>query len=303
MPVRPSVFPTVPLAAHALLDSGGGQKLERFGAVTLARPDPQALWRRRLSDADWARADLTFQRESDRGGRWIARRGAPAAARGKDAHWSVEVDDLSLEIRPTPFKHVGLFPEQATNWAWVRERAQGLGDRPRLLNLFAYTGAATLAAARAGYQVTHVDASKTSVAWARANANASRLPDDAVRWIVEDALQFARREGRRGRKYHGVLLDPPHYGRGPKGEKWVFEEGLSPLLEACAELLEDSAFLVLSTYAIGSSPLAFTNLLDQLPGGTTEAGELVLRESEREGLPRRSLPCGFCARWRREAGA
>lgn len=317
--MRPAVFDHPPFPDHALLDSGEGEKLERFGEVVLARPDPQALWRRRLPEEAWRGADLTFVRESDRGGRWEARRGAHAAARGQDPQWSVGFDDGTFLVRPTPFKHVGIFPEQAANWLWVRSRV-GLfpgrgnggsaggrnggsaGEQPRLLNLFGYTGAASALAAQAGYRVTHVDASKTSLAWARENFAASGLPDDAIRVVLEDARSFARREARRGNRYEGILVDPPHYGRGPKGETWRFEEDVAALLTICGELLAERAFLVVSAYAIGFLPTAFVNLLRDLglgQGTTLEAGELGIPEEPVDGAPTRVLSGGMCARWSR----
>jgi 23S rRNA (cytosine1962-C5)-methyltransferase len=297
--MEPARFEPVALDEHALLDTGEGEKLERFGGITLVRPDPQAIWRRRRPAA-WEDADLVFVRESDRGGRWSTRDGAPAEARGKDASWPLRFRDATFLVRPTPFKHVGVFPEQAVNWEWVRARRAGLGERPRLLNLFGYTGAASVLAVQAGYEVTHVDASKTSLAWLRDNLQASGLADDAVRIVLEDALAFARREARRGKRYEGILLDPPHYGRGPRGEIWRFEEGIAGLLEACAALVTERAFVVLSSYAIGTSPLTLANLLeDALGEGALDAGELVLPEAEGGRL----LPCGFCARWTRRPSA
>ncbi len=294
--IQPAQFPAVPLPDHALFDSGDGEKLERFGPVVLRRPDPQALWRPRLAPSEWARADLAFVRESDRGGRWEARRDAHAAARGANPAWEVAAFDARFVVQPTPFKHVGLFPEQAGNWRHLIERAGSFGvERPELLDLFGYTGAASVLAARAGYSVTHVDASKTSVTWARENAERSGLAGDAVRWVVDDALSFARREVRRGRRYHALVLDPPSFGRGPKGETWRFEEGITPLIEAAAQLVGERALIVLSTYAIGCSPLTLHNLLAGIGGGSVEAGELVLREEEGG----RALPAGFCARWSR----
>jgi len=294
-PVRSSVLPNVPFPDHALLDSGDAEKLERFGGVVLRRPDPQALWKPRLAPDAWARADLTFVRESDRGGRWEARRGADPRTRGEKPAWDVGFDACRFRIRPTPFKHVGLFPEQASNWRLLQEVSARFGvERPRMLDLFGYTGAASVVAARAGYEVTHVDASKTSLAWARENAALSGVAEDAVRWVLDDALGYARREARRARKYHVLLLDPPHFGRGPKGETWRFEEGIAPLVEAARELVEERALVVLSTYAIGCSPLALENLLASFGPGEIEAGELALRE---EGDGGRLLPAGFCARW------
>ncbi len=293
--MSPAVFETVPVAAHALVDSGLGEKLERFGDRLLRRPDPQALWPRRLGKKEWGQADLTFVRESDRGGRWEG----SASSRQGAAEWTMEVEGLSIRIDPTPFKHVGLFPEQASNWAYLEEVRRCLGTQtPRLLNLFGYTGVASLLAQRAGWHVTHVDASRLAIDWLRENAELSGLGRDGLRTILEDALAFVRREVRRGSSYDAILLDPPHYGRGPKGETWRFEEGIAPLVQACAELLADRSALVLSTYAIGYSPLALENLLLALGDGDVDARELALRE---EPGPRaqRLLPCGFCARWSR----
>ncbi|MFT7662644.1 MAG: 23S rRNA (cytosine1962-C5)-methyltransferase [Planctomycetota bacterium] len=294
--MQQSIFPSPEFPSYALLDSGDGEKLERFGPVVLRRPDPQALWRPRQKPEVWSRADLNFVRESDRGGRWEAARGAAMEARGKEPSWTIEYGDARFLIRPTPFKHVGLFPEQAANWSFVADRAEVHGKGAKLLNLFGYSGAASVLAAQAGFDVTHVDASKASLNWTRDNARASGLGERALRVVHEDALVFAKREARRGNKYAGVLLDPPHYGRGPKGEKWQFEQMFASLLEAAEQLLDERSFLVLSTYAIGYSPLAFHNLLSEFKGGQVEAGELALAEENGERL----LPCGFCARWWRE---
>jgi 23S rRNA (cytosine1962-C5)-methyltransferase len=288
------VFEIPSFPQYSLLDSGAGEKLERFGEVTLRRPDPQALWRRRLDPEDWAKADLSFVRESDRGGRWEARRGAHPAARGSEPAWLVDYRAARFVIRPTPFKHVGLFPEQAANWELVTRAAEQLGEGARMLNLFGYTGAASVLGRQQGLEVTHVDASKASLSWMRENLVASGLEERSVRVILEDALLFAKRELRRGSRYQVVLLDPPHYGRGPKGERWQLEEGLAPLLEAAHELLAERGLLVLSTYAVGYSPLAFQNLLDDFDGGASSVGELALCETGAEG---RQLPAGFCARW------
>lgn len=285
--LRPAVFPTVPLADHELLDSGGGEKLERYGPHVLRRPDPQAVWSRSLDAEPWERADLVFVRESDRGGRWEgpkARRGAP--------EWTIDALGATVRIRPTPFKHLGIFPEQAPNWRLVEELRPRFGAKPRLLNLFGYSGVASVLAAKHGYETTHVDASKAAIAWTRENQALSGLPDNALRVVLEDALLYARREARRGSRYEVVLLDPPHYGRGPKGETWQFEDQIAALVAAVKELLAERSLVVLSTYAIGCSPLTFQNLLGELGPGEIEAGELALRQ--RDGA--RSLPCGFCAR-------
>jgi len=305
----PGSFAHRPFGAHALLDSGDGEKIERFGETILVRPDPQALWRRR-DPAAWGRADLVFVRESDRGGRWEAP-GARARGRGgrgaalPEREWTVALFGARLVLRTTPFKHVGLFPEQATNWELVASLRGKLGqERPRLLNLFGYTGAASLLAARAGYEVTHVDASRTALSWTRANLEASGQKPDTLRLVLDDALAYARREARRGRRYHAILVDPPRYGRGPKGETWRFEEKIVALLEACGDLLAERSMLILSAYAIGISPRTLANLLAPLEGGVVRVGELCLpedpaSEGPEELAPPRLLPCGFCARWTR----
>jgi len=299
-PVRPAVFPHPAFPDHQLLDSGEGEKLERLGPVTLVRPDPQALWKRRLTAGVWRGADLVFERESDRGGRWRARADAPPAARGRDAEWPVRFDGATFLARPTPFKHVGLFPEQAANWRWMAQLAPRLGEAPRLLNLFGYTGAASVLAARAGFETVHVDASKTSLAWARDNARASGVPEGRIRFLLEDARAFVQREARRGSRYAGVLVDPPHYGRGPQGEKWQFEDHVAELFAGCARVLAERSFAVLSAYAIGFQPLSLMNLLGELEGGEAEAGELALPEEGVPGAPPpRLLSCGMCARWSR----
>lgn len=286
-----TVFPHDPLTDYELLDCGHGEKLERVCGLVLRRPDPQAMWRPLLGPAEWDKAQLVFERESDRGGRWHSN------GKGAPDEWILCHRGARLALRPTPFKHIGVFPEQAANWRWTTAQIQQLSggaERPRLLNLFAYTGAATIFASLAGAFVTHVDASKPSLRWARDNARLSGLPGDAVRWIQDDALAFVRREIRRGKRYQGILLDPPPYGRGPDGEKWVFEDQIVELLEACGALLSsEAAFLVLSCYAVGTSPLAFLNMLGDLGPGEVTAGELALPQQGSERL----LPAGLCGRW------
>lgn len=280
---------------YALLDSGNGEKLERFGKWVMRRPDPQALWRPRQSPREWQAADWSFQRESDRGGIWEHRGpGRPAP------EWQMGWGEARFALRLTPFKHVGLFPEQAANWQWVQERSPSPGTQKTLLNLFGYTGAASILAAQAGWQVTHVDAAKPSITWAAENAQLSGLPERSIRWLCDDAAGFAAREVRRGKQYDGILLDPPHYGRGPKGEKWQFESDIAGLLDSCRQLLAPSAgsFLILSTYAIGYSPIAFENMLREFGTGQIESGELALPEGDGERL----LPCGYCARYVSDGG-
>ncbi len=289
--MQPQVFPSVPLRDYQLLDSGGGEKLERWGDVVLRRPDPQALWRKHLEDKDWDGADWSFVRESDRGGHWLNGRGKPLP---ENRRWLCQLLTGKFWIQPTAFKHVGAFPEQASNWHLLPNLFASLNlPKPRLLNLFGYTGLASCLARQAGFEVTHVDASKQSLNWAAENAQACGLGEKGVRWILEDALTFAQREVRRGSRYHVVLLDPPHYGRGPKGQKWQLESGLAALLEAARDLLEERALLILSTYAVGYSPLAFQNLLAEFGEGVIQAGELAL-PTEGSG---RLLPAGFCARF------
>ncbi|MFN0244334.1 MAG: SAM-dependent methyltransferase [Planctomycetota bacterium] len=297
--MKPAIFEPVPLDDYALLDSGGGEKLERFGAVVLRRPDPQALWQKSSAPESWSSADLTFVRESDRGGRWESHARTARIARGDDPTWPVRVGGGTFLVRPTPFKHVGIFPEQAPNWSFVERAARALGEKPRLLNLFGYSGVASVLAARAGCAVTHVDASKHSIAWTRENAAASGLAPDALRIVLDDALEYARREVRRGARYAGVLMDPPHYGRGPKGEKWQFEDDIATLVATVGKLLDARAFVVCSTYAIGCSPLALANLLTDLGRGELEAGELVLAPATSGSDAPRVLPAGYCARWSR----
>lgn len=289
----PGSFDQPELPWYALVDSGGGQKLERFGPHLLARPDPQALWRRR-APARWDEAALVFVRESDRGGRWEAPR-PRGGGRARELEWRVAVEGAALVLRTTPFKHVGVFPEQATNWRLVERAARAFEARPRLLNLFGYSGAASVLACRAGWAVTHVDASRLALSWTRANLEASGLPADALRLVLEDALAFARREARRGQRYEAILVDPPRYGRGPKGETWRFDEDVAELVEHCDALLAERALLVLSAYAIGLSPWTLQNLLAPLRG-RLETGELLLAEEPAPDAPARVLPCGFCAR-------
>ena len=284
----PFAFPG--LEGYALLDSGGGEKLERFGRYVLRRPDPQALWRPRLERKAWEAADYAFERKDDRGGSWRRRE------RDLPLEWEMPIHGLQFRVHPTPFKHVGIFPEQASNWAWVeQQRGKLRAEKPRLLNLFGYTAVASVLAAHQGWSVTHLDASKASLDWASSNARRNQTPQEGIRWVLEDALKFVHREARRQNTYHGILLDPPHYGRGPKGEKWQFEEGIAPLLEACRKLLapDDASFLILSTYAIGFSPMAFDNMLGDFGGGKVRSGELWLPEGDGD----RRLPCGFCSRW------
>ncbi len=260
---------------YELLDSGNGSKLERFGPYRFARPEPEALWRPALPQPAWDAADGTFIPGGEESGRWQFRRQLPE-------RWQMGYRDLRFWAEPTPFRHMGVFPEQATHWDWMSGLIKQAHRPVRVLNLFGYTGIATLAAAAAGAEVTHVDASKPSLAWARENQALARLEGRPIRWLVDDALKFALREVRRGSRYDGIILDPPKFGRGPKGEIWRLEKGLPPLLDACAALLDPGAlFVVLTAYAVRMSPFSLAHMLSPLvpPGGRVEAGEMGVRET------------------------
>ncbi|HVV38815.1 MAG TPA: class I SAM-dependent methyltransferase [Candidatus Paceibacterota bacterium] len=281
---------TRPSVGYELLDSGGEEKLERFGNVILRRPDPQALWEKGSNHEVWGKAEGTFVREGGEG-KWTLKSSVPK-------EWLIKLDGLSFLIRPTSFKHTGVFPEQLSNWEWTKETIHNAGREVSVLNLFGYTGGATLAAAQAGASVTHVDASKTAVAWARENAAASGLADKPIRWITEDVLVFVKREIKRGTKYDAIIMDPPAFGHGPGGELWKIEDDLLPLIELCSHLLSDKPlFIVMNGYAAGYSPLAFAYNLEPFTrklGGEIEYGDLMIQEAKGE----RSLPCGIFARWR-----
>jgi len=281
---------TTPEKDYELLDSGDGEKLERFGSYVVSRPDPQALWRKRLPESEWKKAHGIFAREAE--ARWKFAKDVPEK-------WEIEFGGIKIWIRPTSFKHVGLFPEQRENWKWVSDVIKNAGKKVSVLNLFGYTGGATLAAAKAGAEVCHVDSSKSSVIWARQNALASGLQDAPIRWIVDDALAFVKREIKRGRKYDAIIMDPPAFGHGPKGELWKIEEDFLKLLDACKEVLSDTpVFFLINGYAAGYSPLAYKNSLLYIVEhnkGTLEQGELALQES---GPDARLLPAGIFARWK-----
>ena len=275
---------------YELIDSGEGEKLERFGAYTLRRPEPQAVWRKSFDEREWQRlADASFLRtdRSEERGEW---RNKPQM---KD-RWNIRYDykgmHLTMRLACTAFKHIGIFPEQAANWNFIydtcREKAESKGARPKVLNLFAYTGGATLAAAASGAEVTHVDSVKQVVTWSRENMESSKL--DGIRWIVEDALKFVQREVRRGNRYDGIILDPPAYGRGPDGEKWILEETIGEMLECCAQLLAPrDSFLVLNLYSMGLSALLSRSAVNQIFGRPAEEqfGELYFTDRGAKCLP------------------
>ncbi len=282
-----------PSKGYELLDSGREEKLERYGQAILSRPDPQALWQKRLDEGVWKNADASYTRK-DGEGDWRLSKDLPK-------EWKIEVEGLTMLVRPTSFKHTGLFPEQIPNWEWLREViSKGKGTEEKkvsVLNLFGYTGGATLAAAKAGAEVCHVDASKVAVAWARENADASGLSEKPIRWIIEDAVTFVQREIKRGSRYDVILMDPPAFGHGPKNELWKFEENFLELMNLCSQLLSEKPLgFLINGYAAGYSSLAFAYNLEPFAakyGGRLEYGELAIEESGQGRL----LPCGIFARW------
>ncbi len=277
---------------YALLDSGDGRKLERYGRYTVVRPEPQCFWKPR-NPAAFARANAVFdpQQEEEDAGRWRF------DEQGTIDAFPLSWRDVRFVGRFTPFRHLAFFPEQAANWEWLEARIRNL-QRPKVLNLFGYTGVASLAAAAAGAEVTHVDASKKSVAWARENAELSGLSDRPIRWIVDDARKYVAREVRRGARYQGIVLDPPKYGRGPTGEVWRLFEDMPGLLADCAALLADDAdFLLLNAYAARISGLSLAHQMKEATadrGGLIDWGELALSE---EGPDARAIGLSFFARW------
>lgn len=288
-----SVLSTLPSADYELLDSGDGEKLERYGKVVFRRPDPQALWKKNLSlNKDWGNAHAVFIRDG-RAADWDIRPGTPEK-------WTINFGGLKFNIRPTAFKHTGLFPEQEGNWNWMREVIKKRLPKQKeisVLNLFGYTGGASLACAQAGAQVCHVDGSKVAIGWARDNAELSGLKEKPIRWILDDAVEFVKREVKRGKKYDGILMDPPAFGHGPNGEMWKVEKDFVGLVDLCSEILSDTPlFFLINGYAAGYSAIAYENNLQMLLkkyGGQTEKGELTLQESKSGRL----LPCGIFARW------
>ncbi len=279
---------------YELLDSGHGKRLERFGAYRLVRPDPQIIWQPRLDPQEWSRVDAVFERGRDGRERWNIITSPPK-------QWQVSYKDLSFFARLTPFKHTGIFPEQAVQWDFMARAVEGARRETNVLNLFGYTGIASLACAARGARVTHVDASKPTIAWARKNQAASGLSEKPIRWIVDDAITFTRREMKRGVKYDGIVMDPPIYGHGPNGEIWDFHKSMPILLEQCSAILsQDPLFLVINAYAISSSAIMLGNILNDYMGhlgGNIEVGELVLKESSGN----RMLSTGIFGRWRKEA--
>ncbi len=279
---------TLPWADYELLDSGENMKLERLGDVVVARPETQALWAKARPEL-WNTAHAVFA-FAEKKGSWDIKKSLP-----KD--WVVSWDTARASAKLTAFKHTGIFPEQAPNWEWSREQIKKL-EKPNVLNLFGYTGVASVVAAQAGAFVTHVDASKQSLEWAKTNAMLSRADEKSIRWVLDDALSYVKREVRRGAKYEGIILDPPAFGRGAKGEVWHIEEALPELLGALKELLSDKpgSFFILNGYAAGYAPRSFAQAIESVFGPINgECGELHIKESSSE----RIIPAGIYVRFTR----
>ncbi|MEI9927406.1 MAG: class I SAM-dependent methyltransferase [Sphingomonas sp.] len=293
--MTPIVLTGEPWADYGLVDSGHGRKLERYGPYRFIRPEPQAMWAPAAGEWD-AHGEFVPGSDEEGGGRWVFARPVPREG------WPLAWENVRFTAQTTPFRHLGFFPDMAPVWSWMRERIAGMdaaAKEPECMNLFGYTGVGTLALAAKGARMTHVDASKKSVAEAKANAVLSGMADRPVRWMIDDAAKFVAREVRRGRRYDGIILDPPKFGRGPEGEVWKLEEGLPGLIADCRRLLDaESRFLFLTVYAVRMSALAIGELVRQAfadLGGTVEAGELTVREEAR-GL---ELPTAIFARWSR----
>ena len=275
---------------YEVLDTSGGEKLERWGKYLLVRPDPQVIWNTPHEHPGWKKKNGHYHRSSKGGGEW--------EFINLPDEWSISYKDLTFHLKPFSFKHTGLFPEQAVNWDWFSNLIAHAGRPVKVLNLFAYTGGATVSAAKAGAQVTHVDASKGMVTWAKENAAASGLADAPIRWLVDDCTKFVEREIRRGNHYDGIIMDPPSYGRGPKGEIWKIEENIFPFVELTAKLLSDKPlFFLINSYTTGLQPAVLSYMLNLTVkkqfGGTVAAEEIGLPVSN-TGLV---LPCGASGRW------
>lgn len=275
---------------YEVLDTSCGEKLERWGKYLLVRPDPQVIWNTPKKNPGWKKKNGHYHRSSKGGGEW--------EFFNLPDEWSIHYRELTFRLKPFSFKHTGLFPEQAANWDWFAALIRGSGKPVKVLNLFAYTGGATLAAAKAGASVTHVDASKGMVTWAKENAIASGLGDAPIRWLVDDCVKFVERELRRGNHYDAIIMDPPSYGRGPKGEIWKIEDAIFPLVKLCAGLLsEKPLFFLINSYTTGLAPAVLTYMLGCTVkprfGGTVRSDEIGLPVSS-TGLV---LPCGASGRW------
>lgn len=275
---------------YEVIDTSNGEKLERWGKYTLLRPDPQVIWDTPKKDKKWKQLNGHYHRSHKGGGEW--------EFFDLPEQWTINYKELTFNLKPFSFKHTGLFPEQATNWDWFGDKIRKANRPVNVLNLFAYTGGATCAAAKAGASVTHVDASKGMVTWAKENAVSSGLEDAPIRWIVDDCVKFVEREIRRGRKYDGIIMDPPSYGRGPKGEIWKIEEKVYPFIELCSQVLSDEPlFFLVNSYTTGLQPAVLSYMMNTVLvnnyGGNVNADEIGLPVSS-NGLV---LPCGASGRW------
>ena len=272
---------------YECIDTANGEKLERWGNIILCRPDPQIIWDEKADPSRWSEVNAHYHRSSSGGGKWEFRKDLPE-------QWTVNYRDLTFNIKPMGFKHTGLFPEQAVNWDYM---AQKIKERKgaKVLNLFAYTGGATVACAKAGASVTHVDASKGMVQWAKENARSSGLADAPIRYLVDDCMKFVEREIRRGNKYDAILMDPPSYGRGPGGEVWKIEDSICHFVRRCALLLSDEPlFFIINSYTTGLAPTVLSNLMKMcLPEGKIESREIGLNITSSSMV----LPCGATGRW------
>ena len=278
---------------YEVLDCTGGEKLERWGKYTLVRPDPQVIWQTPKNHAGWREYNARYARSNTGGGQWNTKK--------LPEKWEIKYKELTFQVKPMNFKHTGIFPEQAANWDWVMEKIRNAGRPINVLNLFAYTGGATLACAAAGASVCHVDAAKGMVAWAKENARVSGLSDKPIRWIVDDCAKFVEREIKRGRKYDAIIMDPPSYGRGPSGEIWKLEKDLYGFVQLCSGVLsDDPLFVVINSYTTGLAPSVVGYISDSIfskkYGGHTDSDELGLPVTA-SGL---ALPCGATGRWSRE---
>jgi 23S rRNA (cytosine1962-C5)-methyltransferase len=284
-----NVLSTKGFSDYELIDTGNGQRLERFGKYILVRPDPQIIWKPQKDDGVWQKADAVYVQQGSKGS-WENKGKIPEK-------WLLKYKDLSFYCKLTPFKHTGVFPEQSLHWDFIQDKLNSFNGQANILNLFGYTGIASLAAAASGAKVTHVDASKPSISWARENQESSGLSEKPIRWILDDALKFVGREVKRGVKYDGIIMDPPIYGHGPEGETWDFNESFPKLMQLCRNVLsENPLFVIVNAYAISSSSIMLLNVLkDYLSdlGGSFEYGELALQEKDSE----RSLSTGIFARW------
>lgn len=278
---------------YEVIDCSGGEKLERWGDYILLRPDPQVIWDTKKEDRRWRRLNAHYHRSKKGGGEW--------EFFDLPKEWNIKYKGATFHLQPFSFKHTGLFPEQAVNWDWFGDKIRKANRPIKVLNLFAYTGGATISAALAGAAVTHVDASKGMVTWAKDNARLSGLEDAPIRWIVDDCVKFVEREIRRGNHYDGIIMDPPSYGRGPKGEIWKIEEKIYPFIELCTKLLSDKPlFFLVNSYTTGLQPAVLTYMISSTVkkqfGGHVESDEIGLPVSS-NGLV---LPCGASGRWSME---